>query len=89
MADYRDAMNRNRIHADRSQPRSTEDTRGYEEEQFEDVEELDENVEEFEFDERVTGEVGSEGGGEGNVKVSRQPGRERMRGSESGDISEP
>ena len=68
MADYRDDMNRNRSDADQSQPQSTEDTRGYSDEEFEDIDELDEaDADEFESDERVTGEVGSEDSDSGDI----------------------
>jgi len=72
----------------RSQPSSSDETRAFADEEFEETEALDEEeADEFESDERVTGEVGSEGGGEGNVEVDRSSDRDRFGSERSGTKS--
>jgi hypothetical protein len=75
---------RDRDELDR-EPRDTEDdTRGLEDEAFEDEgdEEDLEDEDELDADERITGEVGSEGGSPGENVRTRQR-REPARGSEA------
>lgn len=63
-----DPMSRNEADdLDRNTPQSDEEARGFEDDQFEDVEDLDEASEAGSDD--VTGEVGSEGGSEGRGKI--------------------
>jgi hypothetical protein len=71
-------MKRESDEINQDQPLSGEDTRGAAEEEFGETAELEEEeADELESDERVTGEVGSEGGGEGDVEVNPSPTRER------------
>jgi hypothetical protein len=71
-------------------PLADEDTRGFEDEQ--DLDEGDEgdleDEEEYDADERLTGEVGSEGGSPGETVVTRRRG-ETIGGSEAGETWSP
>jgi hypothetical protein len=73
----------------RDAPPSDEDTRGLGDEDFEDSDEEDlEDEEQYDADERLTGEVGSEGGSPGETVVTRRRG-EAVRGSEAGETWNP
>ena len=70
-------------------PRADEDTRGFDDEDLEEGDEDDlEDEEEYDADERLTGEVGSEGGSPGETVVTRRRG-ENIRGSEAGETWSP
>jgi hypothetical protein len=89
MANRIGEMERGSDELNQSQPRSGEDTRGFGEEEVEETEDLEEEeADEFESDERLTGEVGSEGGGEGDVEIDRPSNRDRI-GSDRSGRSEP
>lgn len=83
-------MARERDELDRTRSETDEDIRDREEDEFEDAEETDEedleDVEAFE-DDRLTGEVGSEGGSPGERVRTRKEG-ERLRGSEATETAE-
>ena len=63
-------------------PQSDEETRGLEDDDFE---EGDEEDSEDLDDEELTGEVGSEGGSPGDSTTTRRP-AEQIRGGEAGEI---
>jgi len=71
-------------------PGADEDTRGFEDEDFDEEgdEEDVEDEEHYDANERLTGEVGSEGGSPGETVVTRQRG-ERVGGSEAGETWSP
>ncbi len=70
-------------------PRADEDTRGLEDDDFEEGDEEDlEDEEQYDADERLTGEVGSEGGSPGETVATRRRG-ERVGGSEAGETWSP
>jgi hypothetical protein len=75
---------------DRKAPPADEEERGFEED--DDVEDTDEedleDEEQYEANERVTGEVGSEGGSPGETVVTRRRG-ERVKGSEATETWKP
>jgi hypothetical protein len=73
----------------RDAPPSDEDTRGFGDEDFENSDEEDlEDEEQYDADERLTGEVGSEGGSPGETVVTRRRG-EAVGGSEAGETWNP
>ena len=70
-------------------PGVDEDTRGLEDDDFEEGDEEDiDDEEQFDADERVTREVGSEGGSPGDTVVTRRRG-EGVGGSEAGETWSP
>ena len=78
---------RDRDELDRN--RDDEDTRGLEDEDLEEGDEEDlEDEEEYDADERITGEVGSEGGSPGETVATRKRG-EQVRGSEADETWKP
>ena len=82
MADEKRDLDRERSNVD-------EDTRGFEDEELEDTDESDlEDEEQYEADERLTGEVGSEGGSPGETVVTRRRG-EQIKGSEASETWSP
>jgi hypothetical protein len=80
--------NKERDELDRD-PEADEETRGLEDDDFEEGDEADDvEDDELDADERLTGEVGSEGGSPGETVVTRRRG-ERVRGSEAGETWNP
>lgn len=75
---------------DRDAPADGEDVRGSEDDEFEEEGDEDdlEDEEQYDADERLTGEVGSEGGSPGETVVTRRP-SEQVRGSEAGETWSP
>jgi hypothetical protein len=70
-------------------PDTDEEARGLADDEFEDSDEEDvEDEEQFEANERLTGEVGSEGGSPGETVVTQRRG-EAVRGSEAGETWSP
>lgn len=70
-------------------PGTNEETRGLADDEFEDSDEEDvEDEEQYDANERLTGEVGSEGGSPGETVVTRRRG-EAVRGSEAGETWNP
>jgi hypothetical protein len=74
---------------DRDAPVVNEDPRGLEDDEFEEADKEDlEDEEHDDADERLTGEVGSEGGSPGETVVTRRR-VERVGGSEAGETWSP
>jgi hypothetical protein len=77
---------------DRDLPGADEEARGLEDDDFDADDEGDEDdledEEQFDADERLTGEVGSEGGSPGETVVTRKRG-EQITGSEAGETWSP
>ena len=83
------AKERDRDELDRDAPRTEDDPRGLQEDdELEDIEETDEenlgDEEQYDADEQLTGEVGSEGGSPGEtVRTRSRAAGEEIRGSEA------
>ena len=74
---------------DRDAPGAVDETRGLEDEDLDEADdEALEDEEEYDADERLTGEVGSEGGSPGETVVTRRR-SEPVRGSEAGETWSP
>jgi hypothetical protein len=74
---------------DRDAPGADDETRGLEDDDLEEADEDDlEDEEQDDADERLTGEVGSEGGSPGETVVTRRT-AERVGGSEAGETWSP
>jgi hypothetical protein len=80
------ANDENRDDLDRNAPTSEDEVRGSNDDEFEDADEGDEedleDEDTFDETERITGEVGSEGGSPGDRVTTRRP-SEVTRGSEA------
>jgi hypothetical protein len=80
---------RDRDELDRNE--EDDETRGLADDEFEENEGDEEDLEdeeEYDANERITGEVGSEGGSPGDTVVTRRRG-EQMRGSEATETTNP
>jgi hypothetical protein len=86
------ANDENRDDLDRKTPAAEDETRGFGDDEFEDTDEGDEedleDEETFDETERITGEVGSEGGSPGDRVTTRRP-NEVTRGSEATETGRP
>lgn len=83
---------RDRDELDRTDSPADDEARGLEDDDFEDADDSEEedleDEEQYDADERLTGEVGSEGGSPGETVVTRRRG-EQVRGSESSETWSP